>query len=100
MIEDIANRLGYDYTPIPNFPMPWYSQYGVYILDYVFDRFEPRNLPAKILKAAAIATVTPYAISLGLLLTLAGNTCSHILHIGRKITGRNQDQWKNSSTGN
>jgi ABC-type uncharacterized transport system permease subunit len=88
-IETVADRLGYDYTPIPNFPMPAYKTYGLHTKDYFFDRFTPRGPIQKLaLILVRMMWWLIYILPLGLWLTLTGMLATSLKKFLLEATGR------------
>lgn len=86
-IGKIADKLGYDYTgrfqlePFEKHrnTMPWYYTYGIFSINYFFDRLQPRNKyshAAKIIVQTLYAMI--YALPIGTPLSLAGNIYDRI----------------------
>lgn len=91
-----ADRLGYDYTSIPNFPMKWYETYGLHTKDYLFDRFTPRGIAQQaVLILARSLWWLLYILPFGLWLTFAGRAGSTIYDTYLELTGKKPEMPEN-----
>lgn len=89
-LETLADTLGYDYDPIPNFPMHWYETYGLHSKDYLFDRFTSRNpLSHTVLIIVKAVWWLLYIFPFGLWLTIIGQTINWLYTKYKAITGKN-----------
>jgi hypothetical protein len=86
IVGKAADKLGFDYQHIKmgRFPMKWYETYGLYSVDYIFDRFTPRNILAKMLKLLVMSVyLVTYVFVVGLWLTILGKVVDSVLGIFR-----------------
>jgi hypothetical protein len=91
-IKRIAEKLGYRYEPVPWFGA-WYEILGFHTKDYIFDRFEPQNTPAKILKnIAQTIWFLFYIVPFGLWLTTTGLVITSGVNWLKKILGLRKER--------